>query len=405
MAKAVAETVEIEEDEEEIKGAAPEKKKRGEIREISDLPGIGDAAAEKLNSAGYNSLESMAVASPMELIEVAGLGELTAAKAIKAARDALEMGFESADKLAEKRKTIGKLTTGSKEIDSLIGGGIETQSITEVYGQYASGKCVSKDTNLFYFNPDRAHINSMEEVYEKYAVNERPFDGGILAELKHQIQVIGIGPDGEIKKANASNLFKQKVEKLLEFKTQRGACVRLTEQHPLLTLTKDGIQWKSAGLLESGDYIGTPSELDFSPTAQTRIDEAYFLGLYVAEGYANPCSITNFDSRIQNWLVSFIERRFGYKPRFVESKKLVILQKPTKEFLGELAKTKAGTKFVPESIMNSGPEAISAFLAGYLDGDGSLDKVIEMDTKSKTLQEQLSYLFVTLGISVTFKER
>jgi DNA repair protein RadA len=42
--------------------------------------------------------------------------------------------------LAEKRKNIGRITTGSKELDALIGGGIETQSITEVYGKMASGK-------------------------------------------------------------------------------------------------------------------------------------------------------------------------------------------------------------------------------------------------------------------------
>lgn len=111
-----------------------------EIKAIEDLPGIGPQAAEKLIKAGYKSLEAMAVASPMELIEAASLGQVTAEKAIKAARDALEMGFESADKLAEKRKHVGRITTGSKEVDTLLGGGIETQSITEIYGKFASGK-------------------------------------------------------------------------------------------------------------------------------------------------------------------------------------------------------------------------------------------------------------------------
>lgn len=111
-----------------------------EIKTIQDLPGVGPQAAEKLISAGYKSLEAMAVASPMELIEAASLGQVTAEKAIKAARDALEMGFETADKLAEKRKLVGRITTGSKEVDSLLGGGIETQSITEIYGKFASGK-------------------------------------------------------------------------------------------------------------------------------------------------------------------------------------------------------------------------------------------------------------------------
>jgi len=114
--------------------------KEKEIKAIEDLPGVGPLAAEKLIKAGYKSLEAMAVASPMELIEAASLGQGTAEKAIKAARDALEMGFESADKLAEKRKLVGRITTGSTEVDSLLGGGIETQSITEIYGKFASGK-------------------------------------------------------------------------------------------------------------------------------------------------------------------------------------------------------------------------------------------------------------------------
>ncbi|QQR92752.1 MAG: DNA repair and recombination protein RadA [Candidatus Iainarchaeum archaeon] len=113
---------------------------KAEIKEVKDLPGIGPQAAEKLFSAGYKTLEAIAVASPMELIEAASLGEGTADKAIKAARDALEMGYESADVLAERRKLVGRVTTGSKELDTLIGGGIETQSITEVYGKFASGK-------------------------------------------------------------------------------------------------------------------------------------------------------------------------------------------------------------------------------------------------------------------------
>jgi len=111
-----------------------------EIKSISDLPGVGAQSAEKLVGAGYKTLESIAVASPLELVDVAGLGEGTATKAIKAARDSLEMGFESAEKILERRKTIARLTTGSKELDELLGGGIESQSITEVYGMFASGK-------------------------------------------------------------------------------------------------------------------------------------------------------------------------------------------------------------------------------------------------------------------------
>ncbi|MFH0906089.1 MAG: DNA repair and recombination protein RadA, partial [archaeon] len=112
----------------------------GMNKDITNLPGIGPTSAEKLRAAGFDSYEAIAVASPMELVAIAGLGEGTAIKAIKAARDSLEMGFESAEKILEKRKNIDRLSTGSKNLDELLGGGIESQSITEVYGQFASGK-------------------------------------------------------------------------------------------------------------------------------------------------------------------------------------------------------------------------------------------------------------------------
>ncbi|MEW6295615.1 MAG: DNA repair and recombination protein RadA [Candidatus Diapherotrites archaeon] len=240
------------------------KDKEKKPKTISDLPGIGQQSAEKLMGAGYRSLESIAVASPAELMEVAGLGEITAQKAINAARESLEMGYETADKLAERRKLIGKITTSSKEVDSLIGGGIETGSITEVYGKYASAKCVSKDTNLFYFNPDISHLKTIEEVYNEYAINEKKIEEGFIADLKKPIKVIGIDKNGNIIQTNASHLYRQFSKELLEFKTEHGIEVRLTEQHPLLTLNETGIQWKSTGLLKEGDFIGSPSKIDFN---------------------------------------------------------------------------------------------------------------------------------------------
>lgn len=115
----------------------------GKVKEgikVEDLAGVGPTTANKLKEAGYSSLEQLAIASPAELCEVAEIGEGTADKIIKAARDALDMGFETADKVLERRKIVERLTTGSKELDKLIGGGVETQAITEAFGRFSSGK-------------------------------------------------------------------------------------------------------------------------------------------------------------------------------------------------------------------------------------------------------------------------
>ena len=109
--------------------------------DIEELPGVGPAIAEKLRESGYNSLEAIAVASPAELVAAAEIGEATSAKIINAAREAAEIGgFETGDKILGRRLEIGKLTTGSTSFDDLLGGGLETQALTEFYGEFGSGK-------------------------------------------------------------------------------------------------------------------------------------------------------------------------------------------------------------------------------------------------------------------------
>jgi DNA repair protein RadA len=110
------------------------------MNKISEIPGVGEKTAEKLKEAGYDDMMAIAAGSPGELMVAAGVGEETAAKIIAAARDNMKMGFEPATAIMKKREAIGKITTGSKSLDDLLGGGIETQSITEAHGAFGSGK-------------------------------------------------------------------------------------------------------------------------------------------------------------------------------------------------------------------------------------------------------------------------
>jgi len=111
-----------------------------EENDIEGLPGVGPKIAEKLREAGYTELMSIAAASSGEIVGAAEIGDETANKIIAAARDKLEMGFELATKVLEKRKSISKLTTSSKALDALLGGGLETQAITEAHGAFGSSK-------------------------------------------------------------------------------------------------------------------------------------------------------------------------------------------------------------------------------------------------------------------------
>jgi len=110
------------------------------IEDISDIAGVGEKIAEKLKKAGYIDLMSLAAASPLEVSEAASIGEVTAGKIIQTARKVLNIGFEKATDVYERRKKIGKIKTSSENLDDLLGGGIETQAVTELHGAFGSGK-------------------------------------------------------------------------------------------------------------------------------------------------------------------------------------------------------------------------------------------------------------------------
>ncbi len=108
--------------------------------DLTELEGVGPATAKRLLEAGFTTLESIAMSTPAELAMYAGIGETMAQKIIQAARKKLNIDVMSAYEYYQQRKTVQRITTGSKALDDLLGGGVETQSITEIYGPYGSGK-------------------------------------------------------------------------------------------------------------------------------------------------------------------------------------------------------------------------------------------------------------------------
>jgi DNA repair protein RadA len=142
-----SEEEELEETGEELEEVEKEKDtKKKKVKEdkeptLTDLPGIGPAVSAKLETAGVYDMMSLAVMSPGELSDTAGVSAGVARKAIQAARNILDLGFTDGLAYAEKRANVIHITTGSKNFDDLLGGkGVEGRSITEAYGAYGSGK-------------------------------------------------------------------------------------------------------------------------------------------------------------------------------------------------------------------------------------------------------------------------
>ena len=107
---------------------------------LRDVEGIGPATEAKLKEAGYLTVESLAFASAKEIEEATGLSYEKALEITENARKLLGIGFITAEEYYKKRQNIGYITTGSKALDNLLGGGIETQAITELIGEFGTGK-------------------------------------------------------------------------------------------------------------------------------------------------------------------------------------------------------------------------------------------------------------------------
>lgn len=112
-----------------------------ESEKIESLTEIEEATGRRLRDAGFDTVESLATAKPKDIQEVAEIGDAKAKKIIEEAKSISGSDqFVTADEILEKRESVGRISTGSGEIDSLFGGGVETQAVTEIFGEFGSGK-------------------------------------------------------------------------------------------------------------------------------------------------------------------------------------------------------------------------------------------------------------------------
>lgn len=117
-----------------------------ETFDLSDLEGVGPVTKKKLEDAGIHNMMDLIVRGPVELGEISSMTAETCEKIVSIARKqlaetgAITKDFTSATEIYKRRQNIGKISTSTDALDKLLGGGVETQAVTEVYGEFGSGK-------------------------------------------------------------------------------------------------------------------------------------------------------------------------------------------------------------------------------------------------------------------------
>ncbi len=199
---------------------------------LEDLPGVGQTTADKLREAGYTDLMELAVASPGDVAEAAEIGTASAQKIIGEARRRADVGqFESGTVLLARRKKLGRITTNAKALDELLGGGVETQAITEFSGEFGSGK-----TQL-------AHQMAVDV--------QLPVDqGGLLGEAVYidtegtfrpervvdMAKGVGLDPETTLARIHVARAYNSNHQMLLVQKAQE-----LAREHPIRLLAVDSL--------------------------------------------------------------------------------------------------------------------------------------------------------------------
>ena len=103
---------------------------------VLEQHGISATDCKKLQDAGFYTVESVVYAPRKKLLEIKGISEQKADKIQIEAMKLVPTGFTTATEMHLKRSQIIQVTTGSKELDKLLNGGIETGSITELFGEF-----------------------------------------------------------------------------------------------------------------------------------------------------------------------------------------------------------------------------------------------------------------------------
>ena len=117
--------------------------------DISKLEGVGTVRRNRLVEHGITTPMDLMVRGPVEIADITGLTKDQAGTICEKARQycvdngVFQKSFQKAGDILEYRQNqinTNRIKTGASSLDTLLGGGIETEALTEFYGAYGSGK-------------------------------------------------------------------------------------------------------------------------------------------------------------------------------------------------------------------------------------------------------------------------
>ncbi len=268
-----------------------------------------------------------------------------------------------------------------------------------ICGKRGGGKCVTGDTLITLEDGSVLPIKDLENDGKK---------------------IVSLDQNYKLMKKEKTNFFKRIVSKILAVKLRSGKEIKLTPEHPLLTL--DG--WRPVQELQKGSRIATPRIIPVFGNGFLKESQIKILAYLIAEGHMKRhavyfsnldkklieefiFSVKDFDSNllvnqspVNNWRVVFNGKKHNMHSLKIWLKKLGLHGLLSNE------------KFIPQEIFTLPKQKISIFLNRLFSGDGTI--YFDTDTeswrvayasKSERLIRQVQHLLLRFEILSTLRQK
>jgi len=265
-----------------------------------------------------------------------------------------------------------------------------------IVGKKGSGKCLLGDTLITLEDGSVMPIKDLENIDKR---------------------VLSLNDELKIIKSKKDEFFKREVAEIIKIKLRSGKEIRLTPEHPLLTIKG----WCPVKELRIGSRIATPRKIEIF--GKEKIDEykIKILAYLIAEGHTKRSWIL-FSNKNEALINEFKDCIYQFHPdlkvelhskagcyrvarnnnRWGEGKK-----NPVKYWLIDLGiyNLLSKDKFIPNEIFNIEKEQIKLFLNRLFSCDGSIyfneDRngwEIDYSSSSKKLITQVHHLLLKFGV-------
>jgi len=281
-----------------------------------------------------------------------------------------------------------------------------------ISGKRGSGKCIHGDSLITLDNGEIWPIKNLENNHQK---------------------VFGLNEKLKIKKLRKQEFFKRQVNKLLKIKLRSGKKIKLTPEHPLLTIKG----WKPAVELNIHNRIATPRIIPIFGNNKMEEHKIKLLAYLIAEGHTKKVVLfVNNDEKIieefrecvkkldsnlklikdkkdhyriieKNYktkCINFTQIKRDENGKFIKGSKIECKKRSIREFIEKerLFGLKSPQKIIPKSIIQLPKEKLALFLNRLFSCDGSIyyqnGWQVSYCSSSKQLIKQVQHLLLRFGI-------